>query len=51
MVLQPLFITAINAAIQASVEIKKIYDTQFDAQFKSDGSPVTIADLTSSRLF
>lgn len=50
MVLQPLFITAINAAIQASVEIKKIYDTQFDAQFKSDGSPVTIADLTSSKI-
>jgi 3'(2'), 5'-bisphosphate nucleotidase len=50
MVLQPLFITAINAAIQASIEIKKIYDTQFDAQFKPDGSPITIADLTSSKI-
>ena len=50
MVIQPLFITAINAAIQASIEINKIYETQFEAQFKTDGSPVTLADIASSKI-
>lgn len=39
---------AIAAAIKASEAIMEIYVTDFSTNLKGDGSPVTIADLTSS---
>lgn len=39
---------AIEAAIEASEAIMKIYAGSFEASHKEDGSPVTIADLQSS---
>lgn len=39
---------AINAALEASQAILEIYVEDFKEQRKEDGSPVTIADLTSS---
>ena len=42
--------TAIVAAIEASQAIMEIYATDFSTDLKGDGSPVTIADLTSSEI-
>ena len=43
------YITAIDAAIQASRIILDIYNEGFDVEIKTDGSPVTKADLASSK--
>lgn len=40
--------SAIAAAIKASDAIMEIYATDFSMHLKGDGSPVTLADLTSS---
>jgi 3'(2'), 5'-bisphosphate nucleotidase len=40
----------IEAAIEASKAIMKIYQGEFERVEKEDGSPVTIADLTSSKI-
>ncbi len=39
---------ALRAAVLASNAILKIYSEDFSTEFKSDGSPVTEADITSS---
>jgi len=41
---------AIEATIEASKEIMRIYSKPFDKALKKDGSPVTEADLASSRI-
>lgn len=41
---------AIQAAIEASAAILEIYHKGFHTEFKSDGSPVTEADLCSSKI-
>lgn len=41
---------ALKAALDASGEIMRIYETPFDTEIKTDGSPVTTADLASSKL-
>jgi 3'(2'), 5'-bisphosphate nucleotidase len=41
---------AIQAAIDASAAIMRVYVTDFSPEFKQDGSPVTIADQQSSDL-
>ena len=46
--LEPKYHSAIIAAIKASEAIMKIYETDFSTDLKSDGSPVTKADLASS---
>ena len=40
----------LEAAIEASSAIMEIYETNFERIEKSDGSPVTKADLTSSKI-
>ena len=35
---------AILAAIEAGIEIMKIYQTDFEVEYKNDDSPLTIAD-------
>lgn len=42
--------TAIQAALDASISIMEIYSTDFAYKSKKDGSPVTIADVTSSKI-
>lgn len=44
------YLTAIQASIEASKAIADIYQGEVTPNFKSDGSPVTIADLTSSKI-
>ncbi|MFN5440914.1 MAG: 3'(2'),5'-bisphosphate nucleotidase CysQ, partial [Flavobacteriia bacterium] len=44
------YLIAIDAAIAASKAIMEIYQQEFSFQDKSDGSPVTKADLASSQL-
>lgn len=41
---------AIQAALEASAAIMEIYTTEFGYKSKEDGSPVTLADLTSSKI-
>src|SRR5690554_4670695 len=41
---------AIAAALEASEAMMKIYTSNFEPTRKEDGSPVTIADLTSSKI-
>lgn len=43
------FMIAIEATIAASKKIMEIYDTDFSKETKNDGSPVTEADLISSK--
>jgi 3'(2'), 5'-bisphosphate nucleotidase len=45
--LQLFFLSAMEAAIQASVDIMEIYKTEFTVTQKSDDSPVTLADQTA----
>jgi 3'(2'), 5'-bisphosphate nucleotidase len=40
--------TALHAASLAAVKIMEVYEGEFNPEFKTDGSPVTIADLASS---
>lgn len=44
------FKIAIQAALDASIAILDIYSTDFTYKNKDDGSPVTLADLTSSKI-
>lgn len=48
--LHPEYSTAILASIKASELIMDYYTKGFDTEIKSDGSPVTQADLASSKL-
>lgn len=48
--LPPHYKIAIQAALDASAAILDIYSTDFDFKRKKDGSPVTLADLTSSKI-
>ncbi|MES2800204.1 MAG: 3'(2'),5'-bisphosphate nucleotidase CysQ [Bacteroidota bacterium] len=42
--------SALRSAVLASVDIMKIYREGFEASLKSDGSPVTEADIASSKV-
>lgn len=44
------YLIALRAAVAASLKINEIYATPFDKEMKSDGSPVTNADLASSKI-
>jgi 3'(2'), 5'-bisphosphate nucleotidase len=44
------YLVALKASIAASQKINEIYSTPFEKETKSDGSPVTIADLSSSKI-
>ena len=49
--MSPLYHTAINAAINAGLEILKIYDTDdFQVELKSDNSPLTLADRNAHNI-
>jgi 3'(2'), 5'-bisphosphate nucleotidase len=41
---------ALAAVVEASAEILSIYSTGFSPNYKSDGSPVTIADIASNTI-
>lgn len=45
----PKYLIAIQAAIEASAVIMDFYNNGFQSHFKTDGSPVTEADVASSR--
>lgn len=45
-----IYTTAISASIEASKAIMRIYKSDVQPDFKADGSPVTAADLESSRI-
>jgi len=40
----------LNTAIQAGIEVLRIYHTDFEVEFKKDSSPLTTADLMSNRI-
>lgn len=42
--------SALTAAVAASEEIMRIYEQHFEKTIKSDGSPVTTADLAASKI-
>lgn len=44
------YLLALNASIEAAAEILRIYEEGFHAETKIDGSPVTEADLASSKI-
>jgi 3'(2'), 5'-bisphosphate nucleotidase len=44
------YLVAMRAAVEAANEIMRIYERGFEAEFKTDGSPVTEADLASSKI-
>lgn len=48
--LPEIYLTAIHATIEASKVILPIYENDIDAEIKSDGSPVTKADLAASKV-
>ncbi|HEX3007122.1 MAG TPA: 3'(2'),5'-bisphosphate nucleotidase CysQ, partial [Bacteroidales bacterium] len=51
MELDPLFDTALEAAIDAGIAVKAIYNSKdYDIEIKADESPVTKADKTSSAI-
>ncbi len=39
---------AITASLKAGEEILKIYDTNFEVEYKKDESPLTIADINAN---
>ena len=43
-----IYLLAMQGAIEASLKIMDIYTDGFDAEYKSDGSPITAADLAST---
>ena len=45
--LEELLFHAINASVDAGHEIMKIYESNFDVEFKEDDSPLTLADKKS----
>ena len=50
MLIKEKYLTAIHAAIVASKEIMRIYNGIIDLDYKEDGSPLTNADLSSSKI-
>ena len=50
MLIKEKYLTAIHAAIEASKEIMHIYNGVIDLDYKEDGSPLTNADLCSSKI-
>lgn len=50
MVLPTKYLTAIKASIEASSAISEIYQNEVTPNYKTDGSPVTIADFASSKI-
>ncbi len=44
------YLIAMEATIEASAEILRFYNSGFETEMKSDGSPVTEADLASSKI-
>ena len=50
MLIKEIYLTAIHAAIEASKEIMRIYNGVIDLDYKEDGSPLTNADLSSSKI-
>ena len=50
MLIKEKYLTAIHAAIEASKEIMRIYNGIIDLDYKEDGSPLTNADLSSSKI-
>jgi len=45
-----IYYQAIHGAIEASQRIMEIYSVGFDAEYKLDGSPITIADTASTEI-
>ena len=45
--LEELLFHAINASVDAGHEIMKIYESNFEVEFKEDDSPLTLADKKS----
>ncbi|HIP33475.1 MAG TPA: 3'(2'),5'-bisphosphate nucleotidase [Bacteroidia bacterium] len=41
---------AIEASVKAGIEIVKIYDQDFDVEYKKDNSPLTIADKNANNI-
>ena len=39
---------AIKASVDAGVEIMKVYKSDFDVEYKSDDSPLTVADKSAN---
>ena len=50
MLIKEKYLTAIHAAIVASKEIMRIYIDVINLEYKEDGSPLTNADLASSKI-
>jgi 3'(2'), 5'-bisphosphate nucleotidase len=48
--MNPLLNTAISASIEAGEEILKIYNTDFNVEYKKDESPLTIADMKANEI-
>ena len=46
--LKELLFSAINSSILAGIEIMKIYEADFDIEYKEDNSPLTLADKKSN---
>ena len=44
------YTSAIKAAVEASHKIMGIYENEFDTIIKDDGSPLTKADLASTKI-
>ena len=50
MLIEAKYLSAIHAAIVASKEIMRIYIDVINLEYKEDGSPLTNADLASSKI-
>lgn len=48
--IEELYPFALKAAVEASLSILDIYANHFETEIKKDGSPVTIADITSAKI-
>ena len=48
--LKPEYLTALQAAVEASEKIMEIYLNGFETEYKLDGSPVTQADFAASTI-
>ncbi|MBM3451618.1 MAG: 3'(2'),5'-bisphosphate nucleotidase CysQ [Bacteroidetes bacterium] len=45
-----IYFQALQAAVEASQQIMQIYSNGFEAEYKADGSPITIADTVSTEI-
>jgi 3'(2'), 5'-bisphosphate nucleotidase len=50
MEISSIYKNAIQGAVEASLKIMEIYSVGFDAEYKTDGSPITAADLASTEI-